>query len=205
MMEKKIKNMIKKTKKILSISFIVSMLILLSSCDSKIRRININGTYIGNSPMGYEAVVEAGTITIYSTSFFEKNIYWYGTCHANELDENYKLVSKRLETNERRSIFDFGSSLNRSMVSEREILFTEDSLTFVYDFSGMAVERVTLYKQNTGKRKSEYDSNADKLDPNYVDPTLPTPGPPGQTTEKPTEKPKEESKDIVPSEDLFSL
>ena len=79
--------------KILKLIFLLLLTFLLVSCDSKIRDININGNYYGIGAMSYEAVVEKGTITIYSTSFFNKEVYWYGTCHADELDEENKLFS----------------------------------------------------------------------------------------------------------------
>lgn len=157
----------KKEKRILIVLIMLSLASFIFSCDSKIRNININGTYVGTSAMGYEAVVEKGTITIYSTSFFEKEIYWYGTCHANELDEENKLISKRIERERKRDIFGFGfgfsSGINESRAREKVILFTEDSLTFIYDFSGMSVSQVTLYKENAKRKKPNNDSNAEKL------------------------------------------
>lgn len=179
---------------------------LLFACSSKIRRINIHGTYKGTGMMGYEAKVEAGTIIIYSTSFFEKSVYWYGTCNANELDENNKLISKRLDTGRSNSWFSFDFGLNKSGMSEKEILFTEDSLTFIYDMSGMAINQITLYKEGDQKKYNEFDSNAEKADPNYVEPSQPLPHeiPRGQeapTTEAPTTAPK----DIAPQGDNYTL
>lgn len=135
---------------------------LFTSCESKINNININGVYTGTGGFVDKAIVENGTITIYSMSVFEPEVYWYGTCHQSDLNEKNILISERIESegNRSRSIFDFGG-LNRSRVREREILFTENSLTFVYDMNGMSVNQITLYKENVGKRKN--DSNADEL------------------------------------------
>lgn len=151
--------------KILKLIFLLLLTFVLVSCDSKIRDININGNYYGTGAMSYEAVVEKGTITIYSTSFFNKEVYWYGTCHADELDEENKLISKRIEKEDDNGIYDdifgfrfFRNNLNESRASEKEILFTENSLTFIYDFSGMSVSQVTLYKEDNKKTKN--DSNA---------------------------------------------
>ena len=118
---------------------------LLFACNSKIKRINIHGTYRGAGMMGYEAVVDAGTITIYSTSFFEKTVYWYGTCNSYELDSDNKLISKKLDTGRSNSWFSFDFGMDRSGVTEKEILFTDNSLTFIYDMGGMAINQVTLY------------------------------------------------------------
>lgn len=175
--------------------FLIALMLIvatftLSACESKINTININGTYYGVGTMQFEAVVEAGTITIYNTSFFRKEVYWYGTCHQNELDKENKLMSERLEheSNRRRSFFDIGG-LNESRASKREILFTEDSLTFVYDFSGMAMNQVTLYK-DTAKKKRSNDSNADQIpetetypyiEPSQERPTNPAPFDPNQS------------------------
>lgn len=201
---RELKNLYKKIK-LLTIT--LASILLLASCDSKISKINIHGTYKGTGIMNYEAVVEDGTITIYSTSFFEKDIYWYGTCIANEMNENNIIVSRRLATNDEYDFFGFGfGSMNRSRATEKEILFTDDSLTFIYDMSGMAVQRVTLQKEGANKKKyNEFDSNAEKADPNYKDPTIPLPPPPGQT-ERPTEPPTTEApKSEVPEGDNFSL
>ena len=181
------------------IALIVVSSVLLVSCESRVSRINIHGTYKGTGMMSYEAIVENGTITIYSTSFFEKEIYWYGTCIASEMNEENIIVSRRLATNDDYGFFGFGfGSMNRSRVSEREILFTNDSLTFVYDMAGMAVQRVTLQKVDASKKKyNEFDSDAEKADPNYQPPTIPLPPPPGQT--KPTEPPTTEA----PTEDII--
>ena len=182
---------------------------ILASCGSGVSRININGTYAGAGMMSYEAVVDDGTITIYSTSFFEREVYWYGTCISSEMNEDNIILSRRLETNDDYNFFGFGfGSMNKSRASEKEILFTEDSLTFIYDMSGMAVQRVTLTKQGASKKRyNEYDSNAEKADPNYKDPTIPLPPPPGQT-ERPTGPPttKAPNNDIVlPEGDNYSL
>ena len=181
------------------IALIVVSSVLLVSCESRVSRINIHGTYKGTGMMSYEAIVENGTITIYSTSFFEKEIYWYGTCIASEMNEENIIVSRRLATDDEYGFFGFGfGSMNRSRVSEREILFTNDSLTFVYDMAGMAVQRVTLQKVDASKKKyNEFDSDAEKADPNYQPPTIPLPPPPGQT--KPTEPPTTEA----PTEDII--
>ena len=200
---KKIK---KKNKKFL----IIAMIVLLFACDSKIKKINIHGTYKGTGMMGYEAVVDAGTITIYSTSFFEKSVYWYGTCNSYELDSDNKLISKKLDTGRSNSWFSFDFGMDRSGVTEKEILFTENSLTFIYDMGGMAINQVTLYKEGSDKKHSEFDSNAEKADPNYVEPSKPLPHeiPRGQeapTTEAPTEKPTENPNVIVPEGNNYSL
>lgn len=196
--------------KLISVIIIFASILLLASCDSKVSKINIHGTYKGTGIMNYEAIVEDGTIKIYSTSFFDKELYWYGTCIASEMNEENIIVSRRLPTDDEYGMFGFGfgfGSMNRSRVSEREILFTNDSLTFVYDMSGMAVQRVTLQKVGATKKKyNEYDSDAEKADPNYQPPTIPMPGPPGQT--KPTEPPTTEApkNDVVlPEGDNFSL
>ena len=168
--------------------------LLLFACDSKINRINIHGTYKGGGISSYEAVVDAGTITIYSTSFFERTVYWYGTCNSQELDENNKLISRRLDTGSSNNWFSFDFGFGRSGANEKEILFTENSLTFIYDMSGMA---------------NEYDSNAEKADPNYVEPSKPLPHeiPRGQEvpTEPPTEKPTENPNVTVPEGNNYSL
>lgn len=194
-------------KKITSIIAVLVLMALATSCGSKISRININGTYKGSGIMGYEAVVTDGTITIYSTSFFEREVFWYGTCISSEMNEENIILSRRLATNDEYSFFGFGS-MNRSGASEKEILFTENSLTFIYDMAGMAVQRVTLQKVEAArKRYNDYDSNAEKADPNYKDPTIPLPPPPGQT-ERPTEPPTTEapkSDIIIPEGDNISL
>lgn len=195
-----------------TISKIITLLIALSllfACESKIRRINIHGTYKGNGMSNYEAVVDGGTITIYSISFFERSVYWYGTCNASDLDQNNKLISRKLDTGRSYSWFSFDFGFNRSAVTEKEILFTENSLTFIYDMSGMAISQVTLYKDESSKKYNEYDSNAEKADPNYVEPSKPLPHeiPRGQETptEAPTEKPTESPKVTPPEGDNFSL
>lgn len=184
--------------------------LLLFACDSKINRINIHGTYKGGGISSYEAVVDAGTITIYSISFFEKTVYWYGTCNSQELDENNKLISKRLDTGRSDSWFSFDFGFGKSGASEKEILFTENSLTFIYDMRGMAINQVTLYKEGAQKKYNEFDSNAEKADPNYVEPSKPLPHeiPRGQeapTTEAPTEKPTENPNVVVPGGNNYSL
>ena len=198
---------IKKKNKIVLLILVV---MLLFACDSKIKKINIHGTYKGNGMIGYEAVVDAGTITIYSTSFFEKSVYWYGTCNSYELDSNNKLISKKLDTGRSNSWFSFDFGMDRSGVTEKEILFTENSLTFIYDMSGMAISQVTLYKEGSEKKHNEYDSNAEKADPNYVEPSKPLPHeiPRGQeapTTEAPTEAPTENPTVTVPEGNNYSL
>lgn len=187
-----------------------SALLLLVACTSKIKRINIHGTYKGGGISSYEAVVDAGTITIYSISFFEKTVYWYGTCNSWELDNNNKLISRRLDTGRGNSWFSFDFGFGKSGASEKEILFTEDSLTFIYDMSGMAINQVTLYKEGAQKKYNEFDSNAEKADPNYVEPSKPLPHeiPRGQeapTTEVPTEAPTENPDVIVPGGNNYSL
>ena len=189
---RELKNISKKIK--LLVITLVSILLLVS-CDSKISKINIHGTYKGTGIMNYEAVVEDGTITIYSTSFFEKEVYWYGTCHADDLDENNILVSKKLERERNRSWFGFGSGMNESYASEKKIKFTEDSLTFVYDFSGMSVSEVTLYKETTKRPKNN--SNADELPETETYPYI-APVPETKESEK-------ESDIAVPSGDVYSL
>ena len=205
--------MVKIIRKIALIFALIISMILLVSCDSKIRNINIHGTYrSNNSMMGYEAIVDNGTIAIYSISPFERSLYWYGTCNANELDENNKLISQRLETESDRNWFfsDFGS-MGRSKVRAKEILFTDNSLTFIYDMSGMAISQETLYKQvEERKGGSGFDSNAEKADPNYVEPSKPLPHeiprgqkPTEESTEAPTEQSKETEKDF--DEDTITL
>lgn len=194
------------TKNIKNLTILFALLTLFS-CESKINNINIHGTYKSSGTMGYEAIVDNGTITIYSVTPFDKSVYWYGTCESDKLDENNKLISKRLQTERERnnSIFDFGFGfdfdmglgMNKSGAREKEILFTKDSLTFIYDMSGMDISQETLYKENSIKRKSnENDSNAEKADPNYVEPSKPLPHeiPRGQevpTTERETDETKE--------------
>ena len=95
-------------------------------------------------------------------------------------------------------------------MTEKEILFTENSLTFIYDMGGMAINQVTLYKEGSDKKHSEFDSNAEKADPNYVEPSKPLPHeiPRGQeapTTEAPTEKPTENPNVTVPEGNNYSL
>ena len=199
---------------------LLASLFTLMSCDSKIRDININGTYYGTGTMGYEAVVENGTITIYNTSFFNKEVYWYGTCHANELNADNKLISQRLEREKSRSFYDdffgnsfFGRSMNESRASEKEILFTEDSLTFVYDFSGMAVSQVTLYKETNKKRQN--DSNAievpetETYEP-YVIPrddnrNKPNDENKGNKNDETTKGSDDDSSVVLPEGDVYSL
>ena len=183
--------------------------ILLFACDSKIKKINIHGTYVSNDAMGYEAVVDNGTITIYKTSFFSKDVYWYGTCNSHELDSENMLISKRLDTGRNRGWFSFDFGMNESGVTEKQILFTDNSLTFVYDMSGMAISQVTLYKEGSDKKHNEYDSNAEKADPNYVEPSKPLPHeiPRGQEapTEAPTESPTEKPNVPVPEGNNYSI
>lgn len=198
----------KKQMKNLIIALIV--IFILVACDSRIRKINIYGTYRSNKMMGYEAKVENGTITIYSIGPFDKNVYWYGTCKANELDENNKLISKRIETQRERNWFfsDFGFGLNRSGVKEKEILFTNNSLIFIYDMNGMAVSQEILYKESeTERKKGSYDSNAEKENPNYIEPSKPLPHeiPRGETVPAPTETPKDPPINSVPNGDNYSL
>lgn len=197
-------------KKLIAIGILIISLIILFACDSKINRINIHGTYRGSGISSYEAVVDDGTITIYSISFFDKSVYWYGTCNSQELDENNKLISKRLDTGRSNSWFNFDFGFGKSGASEKEIQFTENSLTFIYDMSGMAINQVTLYKDEVKKKYNEYDSNAEKADPNYVEPSKPLPHeiPRGQeapTTEAPTEKPTENPNVSVPDGNNYSL
>ena len=189
-------------------------LVLLTSCSSGPRRLNIDGNYVGQGMMGYEAVVKDGTITIYSTSFFEREVYWYGTCNVEELDEKNMLISRRLEQERRNEPFGFGFGfgfgMNLSGVREKQIAFTDKTLTFIYDMSGMSINQVTLYKQNVEKQYGDFDSNAEKVDPNYKEPSIDLPPPPGQTKEKPTEAPTEkptEKKDdvIMPDGPEYSL
>ena len=178
---------------------------LLTSCDSGVKRLNINGTYTGQGMMGYEAIVEDGVITIYTTSFFEKNVYWYGTCNASDLNSDNILVSRKLARQRQDDYFGFGfgfgSSIHESGETEKQIQFTDETLTFIYDLSGMAINQVTLYKVNAEKQGGGFDSNADKVEPNYKEPTIDLPPPPGQTKEKPTEapteKPTEKKDDII--------
>ena len=100
--------------------------------------------------------------------------------------------------------------MDRSGVTEKEILFTDSSLTFIYDMGGMAINQVTLYKEGGDKKHSEFDSNAEKADPNYVEPSKPLPHeiPRGQeapTTEAPTEAPTENPNVTVPEGNNYSL
>ena len=60
---------------------IISSVVLCVACNSKVSRINIHGTYKGTGVMSYEAVVENGTITIYSNSFF---VVWHMQCKRDE-------------------------------------------------------------------------------------------------------------------------
>lgn len=174
-------------------------MITLCACESKIGRINIHGTYKSNSMMGYEAEVDKGTITIYSISPFEKNIYWYGTCNASELDKDNKIISKRLEIENNRNWFfsDFG--MGRSGAREKEILFTENSLTFIYDMSGMAINQVTLYKESSKRKNSEFDSNAERL-PETI-PIIPYEIP----NEKPGESETGKQNETLPKGEDYSL
>lgn len=181
-------------KRIISLSLCI---ILLTSCGSSVQRLNINGTYTGQGMTSYEAIVEDGVITIYSTGFFEKTIYWYGTCNASDLNSDNILISRKLARQRQNDFFGFGfgfgSSINESGANEKQIKFTDKTLTFVYDLSGMSINQVTLYKINVENQVGGFDSNADKLDPNYKDPTIDVPPPPGQTKERPTEPPTTEA------------
>ena len=163
--------------------------------------------------MSYEAVVEKGTITIYSTNFFEKDVYWYGTCHADELDAENKLISKKIEREEERDFFDdfFGRGMlnnhfNESTAYEKEILFTEDSLTFAYDFGGMIVNQVTLYKENN--KRPQNDSNAigngetETYEP-YVIPRDETK--PHNDSDENKKDDKQNEDIVLPEGDIFSL
>ena len=179
--------------------------ITLAACESKINSLNIHGTYVSNGMMGYEAIVENGTITIYSITPFERSLYWHGTCNASELDKDNKLISRRIETESDRNWFfsDFGS-MGKSRMSSKEILFTDTSLTFIYDMSGISVSQETLYKKIEEKHYNGFDSNAETPYPGYVVPSEPLPHelPRGY---KPTEEETETapSKDeIAPSEDI---
>ena len=40
--------------------------------------------------------MDAGTITIYSVTPFERTIYWYGTCNESDLDKDKKFISKNI-------------------------------------------------------------------------------------------------------------
>ena len=193
-------------------------ILVLTSCSSGITKLNINGNYTGQGMMEYEAIVEDGTITIYSYSFLEKNVYWYGTCNQEQLNSENILVSKKLARGRQDNFFGFGfgfgTSMHESGVTEKQIKFTDKSLTFVYDINGMSVHQVTLYKVNAERDSGNFDSNADKLDPNYKEPTIDLPPPPGQTkeksteesTEESTEKPTEKNDEIVmPEGEVYSL
>ena len=152
--------------------------------------------------MGYEAKVEAGTITIYSVTPFERTVYWYGTCNEYDLDKDNKLISKRIETESSRNWFyDFGS-MRKSSMSTKEILFTDKSLTFIYDMSGMAISQETLYKITGDSKSSGFDSNAEKADPNYVEPSKPLPHEIPRD-QKPTETETEPSSELAPREEVI--
>ena len=208
----KLKRIVKKI-----IAALVSMS-LLTSCGGGTRRLSIDGNYVGQGMMGDEAVVKDGEITIYSTSFFSREVYWHGTCNVYELDENNMLISKRLEQTRSNDPFGFGFGfgfgMNISGAREKQIAFTDKTLTFVYDMSGMSINQVTLYKQNVEKEFGDFDSNAEKVDPNYKEPSIDLPPPPGQTKEKPVEPPAEKSTEatteknegiILPEGEEFSL
>ena len=179
-------------KKQIVLSALLLMLTSFTACGPSTPYININGTYKSNNVMnGYEAVVENGEITIYSISPFNTEVYWYGTCNQSDLDANNKLVSKKIQTARDRDWFfsDFGFGFGKSGAYEKEIEFTENSLTFIYDMSGMAISQETLYKEV--KRITENDSNAKKADPNYVEPSKPLPHEIPRGVEPSTERPTE--------------
>lgn len=194
-------------KKIILAMSLIAILASLFACNSKIKKINIHGTYKGTGMNAYEAVVDEGTITIYSTSFFSRDVYWYGTCNSYELDENNTLISKKLDTGRNRGFFSFDFGMDKSGMTEKEIVFTEDSLTFIYDMSGMAINRVTLYKEESQKKGNEFDSNAEKADPNYVEPSKPLPHeiPRGETVPPTTEAETETETKALPEGDNYSL
>ena len=192
-------------------------LLLLTSCGG-VRQLNIDGNYVGQGMMGYEAVVKDGEITIYSTSFFNREVYWHGTCNVNELDDKNMLISRRIDQSRNNDPFGFGFGfgfgMNTSGAREKQIAFTDKTLTFVYDMSGMSINQVTLYKQNIERQFGDFDSNAEKVDPNYKEPTIDLPPPPGQTkerqeetqTEQSTEATTEKNDDIIlPEGQEFSL
>ena len=164
-------------KAILILVAMILLLILFCSCDSKINRINIVGTYRNDSVMGYEAVVENGTITIYSLSPFRKEIYWYGTCNPmnNGDKDKIEVVSEKIDRGNN-GFFDgfgsFGSFGNESGALQKTIVFYEDSLVFVYDMGGFNVREEKLYKLED---KTANDSNAEKLPETIPRETIPTP------------------------------
>ncbi len=164
-------------KAILILVAMILLLILFCSCDSKINRINIVGTYRNDSVMGYEAVVENGTITIYSLSPFRKEIYWYGTCNPmnNGDKDKIEVVSEKIDRGNN-GLFggfgSFGSFGNESGALEKTIVFYEDSLVFVYDMGGFNVREEKLYKLED---KTANDSNAEKLPETIPRETIPTP------------------------------
>ena len=164
-------------KAILILVAMILLLILFCSCDSKINKINIVGTYRNDSVMGYEAVVENGTITIYSLSPFRKEIYWYGTCNPmnNGDKDKIEVVSEKIDRGNN-GFFDgfgsFGSFGNESGALQKTIVFYEDSLVFVYDMGGFNVREEKLYKLED---KTANDSNAEKLPETIPRETIPTP------------------------------
>lgn len=164
-------------KAILILVAMILLLILFCSCDSKINRINIVGTYRNDSVMGYEAVVENGTITIYSLSPFRKEIYWYGTCNPmnNGDKDKIEVVSEKIDRGNNGffgGFGSFGSFGNKSGALEKTIVFYEDSLVFVYDMGGFNVREEKLYKLED---KTANDSNAEKLPETIPRETIPTP------------------------------
>lgn len=183
----KILNQLKKA--ILILVVMILLLILFCSCDSKINRINIVGTYRNDSVMGYEAVVENGTITIYSLSPFRKEIYWYGTCNPmnNGDKDKIEVVSEKIDRGNNGffgGFGSFGSFGNESGALQKTIVFYEDSLVFVYDMGGFNVRKEKLYKLED---KTANDSNAEKLPETIPRETIPTPN----DETKPSEDKKE--------------
>ena len=70
--------------------------------------------------------------------------------------------------------------------------------------SGMAINQVTLYKEGAKKKYSEFDSNAEKADPNYVEPSKPLPHEIPRGVEPSTERPAEkETEPQVEGSDKF--
>ena len=183
-------NMKNINKKILKIFITLYLtIVFLCACDSNINRINIVGTYRNDSMMGYEAVVQNNTITIYSITPFRKEIYWYGTCtplNSGEKDK-VEVLSERIDRGTDNFFGAFGGFSNGSGATQKNIVFYEDSLVFVYDMGGFNVREERLYKL---EEKTANDSNAKKLPETIPRETIPMP----DDKTKPSEEKKESEK-----------